>query len=458
MTDITTNLTFFANKLENNMYKLVFIVGLFAIGLLSYSCNDQNINGLEMGEDYIKDESGIVLIDTLSLEISTIIIDSVETSEPSSTMVGEYYHEYFGNIATESVFRVTLPDVIDFDEDDVFDSITICMNYSGYYLGDTTRLHSIVVNELETDLEELDQTIFYNTSRVKVKDEILGEMSYYPYPNKGETLEKRLNNIFGEELFGLFVDDAEEVSSLSLFQDYLKGFVLRGRASVNQSIIGFAATDTSIYLKMYYHRIEGEKKELEAILGMENSSYSFNTVHTDRSETPLQSLRVQREAVVSRETGNTSLVQGGSAIMTKVRFPGLAEVFQLVEINQIIKAELILVPTRESEDINSLPSQLVVYESDKINRLVTPLTSDASETLTFQLYSAVDNFESKPYYSIDITDYIIANLLGGFFDPDNALLVGLPDNYMQETVYTVIFGGELNTDYTPKLKLYTYFY
>lgn len=441
------------------MYKLTFTIGFMAIGLLLASCSDQKLDGLEMGEEYIKDESRIVLIDTLSLEIGTVIVDSVETSEPSSTMVGEYYHEYFGYIATESVFRVALPDVIDFDEDDVFDSITICMNYNGYYLGDTTRLHNIVVNELETDFDQMDQTTFYNTSRVKVKEESLGELSYFPYPNKREELEKRLNHSFGEELFGLFINDAEEVSSLSFFQDYLKGLVLSGNNGVNQSIIGFAAADTSLYLKMYYHRVEGEKTELEAFFRMEYSNYRFNSVGTDRSETPLQALRVQKEDIVSRETENTSLVQGGSAIMTKVRFPGLADVFQLVEINQIIKAELILVPTRESEAINELPTQLMVYESDKINRLITPITSDdGSQALPFQLYPAMDNFESKPYYSIDITAYIIKNLLGGYFDPDNALLVGMPDTYMKETVYTVIFGGELNTDYTPKLKLYTYIY
>ncbi len=438
------------------MYRILLILAV-VIGVMLHSCSNQNLNELKMGEEYIDDESGIALIDTFSLELSTIIIDSIETSGISSIMVGEYNHELFGQVKSEPVFSVGLPDRNNFEEDDVLDSITICLDCSDYYLGDTSNVHIINVMELNTDLDEFDQSAFYNKSRVDTKDESLGQIKYNPRPQRGEYLETRLNDLFGQQLLELFINDADEIQNISSFQDYFRGIVLKGDAT-NESVLSYAVNDSSLCLKMYYHRDEGEKEELEAVFAMDQTSYWFNQIKRNNIGPLFTPLVEQEEDILSKNTDDVTIIQGSSGLMTKITFPGLADVFQLVKLNQIIKVELQLVPTKEAEDMNDLPSQLFAFTSNKINSLNASLVDVSNNPIPMQLYQANDNYESHAYYAIDITDYIIGNLVTGYFDPDNAIVIGMSSGQLNGTFSTVMLGGELNADYKPKLKIYTYFY
>ena len=145
--------------------------------------------------------------------------------------------------------------------------------------------------------------------------------------------------------------------------------------------------------------------------------------------------------------------------MTKIKFPGLADVFQLVLLDQIIKAELILVPTKKTQDINDLPASLWVYESNNKNFIGDILTTvDESALLTLNLKQNIFSYEEDYYYSIDITKYIITELLDGYFDPDYSFLIGLSNEDQKGSLTSLIIGGEEDADFVPKLKLYTYYY
>ncbi|WP_430932765.1 DUF4270 family protein [Saccharicrinis sp. 156] len=441
------------------MYKILLLLTI-TVGLVLYSCDDMSVDELKMGQEYINDESGIMLIDTFSLELSTVVIDSIQTSGRSSVLVGDYTDETFGEIISEPVFRLGIPSTSNFDDDDVFDSLTICMYYNNYYLGDTTDVFNMNVMELATNWDDLDQTTFYNITEVDVKEESLGQIEFLPHPYKGKEMEQRLNDAFGQKIFDLFIEDADEILTADDFQDYFYGLVLQGNPE-NGTALGFAYSDTSLCLKMYYHRTDLEKEELEATFSIDNASYMFNKVKADRSETRFAPLVQQKEHIRSTETNDETLVQGSSGLMTKIRFPGLNNVLQLVELDQIIKVELVLMPTDKAEDINDLPSELMLYESNRINSLVSYYTDNSGNTVNLVINDAVDNYESNPYYSADITDYIIENLLTGEFNSeysDQCILVGLPTDYERETFTTVLLGGEKNKDYEPKLNIYTYYY
>ena len=427
--------------------------------VLVYACDDQSVNELRMGEEYIKDESGIVLIDTFSLELSTVIIDSIQTSAISSVMTGKYYNEIFGEVSAEPVFRLEVPSVSKFDEDDVFDSITICLDYNEYYMDDTSSVQTINVMELDTDLEELDRTTFYAHNRVDVKDEALGQVIYSPRPTKKELLEARLDDAFGQRLFDLFINDADEVQSTSEFQDYFRGMVLKPGEN-DESIIGFSVNDTSLCLKMYYHRIEKEKEELEATFSMGSSTYMFNQIKCDRSNTKYAPLVDPEEGIRATQTDNVTMVQGSSGLMTKIKFPGLANVFQLVELDQIIKVELVLTPIDETEDVNDLPSSLIVYESNKVNKLNSIYSDSSGNAYYLTLNESDDNFESYPYYTLDLTEYVVENLISGYFDPNNAIIISLDSDSMQDSFTSLMFAGESHpmSEYKPKLNIYTYYY
>ncbi|WP_143525139.1 DUF4270 family protein [Labilibacter marinus] len=433
----------------------VIIILIIALALVNEACNDQSLDELKMGEEYIDDESGILLIDTFSLALSTVLIDSISTSASSSLVIGQYNNTVFGKIGVEPVYSLDVPFRYDFEEEDVFDSITISIDYNGYTLGDTTSLQTINVMELDTDLDDF-ESYLYNTTRVKTKEEALGQISFYPKPTRRELLEMRLNDDFGQRIFDLFINEEDEIANATAFNEYFKGIVLQNELS--HSLLGLGLNDSSLCVNMYYHRVDGEKQELKAEFEMRREYEYFSQVKYDRSQTLFAPLVIQEEDISSLQTNDITLLQGMSGLLTKVRFPGLAKVFQLVKLDQIIKVELILVPTQEAEDINSLPLQLLAYESNKVNKINDLVDDGSGNAIPLLLYPASDNFESHPYYSMDITSYIISNLVTGYFEPDNAILVGLPSEYLQNTAATVMFGGEQNTTYQPKLKIYTYYY
>lgn len=427
------------------------------LAIICISCDDQNVDSLKMGEDYVDGESGIILIDTLSVELSTVLIDSISTSNSKIALVGRYEDLDFGEIKSEAIFRVNLPSSSFFDDDDIFDSITICLSHNSYYIGDTSASFSLKVKELNTDLEEIDQSAFYNTTHVSSKAESLGEFEYYPRPNKSEELEFRLRDDFGSELFDLFMNDENEIKNNTLFLDYFKGIVLAG-GDENKSIFGYTAIDTSLCMKMYYHRIESDIVELEAVFKLESSNYQFNSIETERGSTKLNSLKVQDENISSTLTDDKCYIQGGTGLMTKVKFPGLSNIFQMVLLDQIVKVELVFEPTTTSWDIHEvLPSSLLVYETNKVNTVNNLLVSNNS-TLPMTLLSNLYDYENNGYYSIDITNYIVTELLDGYFDPEFSFLIGLTSDKQSSSFTSLILGGENNDNYTPKLKIYTYYY
>lgn len=428
------------------------------IAQLCFACGDDDVSMLQLGEDFVDSESGIVLIDTLSIKLSNVHIDSIQTSNTGVALVGAYNSDETGKIQADAIFRLGLCSEIITDED-VLDSITICVKHNQYYRGDTSQILSFKIHELETDLDDLDESIFYNTTTFSVADEVIGEVSYYPSPNSGDEYEFKLSNAFSTRLFNLFLEDADEIGDATSFVEYLKGIVFK--SDENDAIVGFLANEEDLKLKMYYHRVEHEKLEFTATFPIEVSNNQFNHIQSDRSTSLLKDLNTQREDIGSLQTNNTVFLEGGTGVMTKVMFPGLAHVFQLVLLNQIIKAELILEPTKQSIEANdyNLPLSLSAYTTNSTNAATGFLVgSDGITELSFSLVKTPHDYEESYYYSIDITQYIINELLNGYFDPDFALLVSLNGSDQASTVKNLAIGGDENTDFTPKFKLYTYYY
>lgn len=431
----------------------------FIIAQLCFACGDDDVSMLQLGEDFIDSESGIVLIDTLTINLSNVHVDSIQTSNTGVALVGSLDSEETGEIQSDAIFRLGLCSEI-IDDEDVIDSITICLKHNQYYRGDTSQILSFKIHELETDLEDLDESVFYNTTKTTVKDEVIGEVSYRPSPNSGDEYEFKLNDAFSTRLFDLFLEDADEIGDATSFVEYLKGIVLKSDEN-NSAVVGFLANEEAINLKMYYHRVEHEKLEFTATFPIEVSNNQFNYISADRNSSLLSDLETQREDVSSEQTNNTTFIEGGTGVMTKVMFPGLANVFQLVLLDQIIKAELILEPTKQSIESNDydLPLTLSAYTTNNTNSATgVLLASDGVTELSFLLNKTDHDYEETYYYSIDVTQYIISELLDGYFNPDFALLVGLGPTELATTVKNLVIGGEENADFTPKFRLYTYYY
>ncbi len=446
------------------MHKYLFIFSVLIVAMC-FSCGDQSLDEIStpMGEEYIDGEAGIMMIDTFSVKLSTVIMDSVRTSQSGEALVGSFNHPDFGQIHSDAVFRISSPGRTNLDEDDVFDGIQFCIKYSDYYLGDTTVTHSFTIEEVVSDLKMMKDNqktnnFFYNTTRVST-GRVLGEYTAIPEVTNSDTIKIPLDEEFGKELFEMLRNNEDDITLSSKFYDYFKGIMLKGNREVNQSIIGFNVSN-SCCIKLLYHTTLDQRIDKEIIFDVEGSSnYQYNSIETDRTGSLLNELVDQEHNISSSETDDKCFLQGGTGLYAKIDFPGLKRAEQLPALNQIIKAEIVFVPLDYTEDLyNDFPGKLSVYNSDRRNKLGPAiLASNNSESYMYLFDNAVDEEEDE-YYKVDITNQFVVEFLDGIYDEDFSFLIGLSSTEMASTVTSVSFGGHNNADFQPKLRLYTYYY
>jgi len=178
--------------------------------IIVYACN-KNDAELTFGEKYINARSSLTLIDTFTVEFSTIRLDSIQTSNTNTILVGHYQDESFGEINCTGFIELTSPTDYGISSSEVYDSMALILNYTNYY-GDTTRQFSITVHQLIESIEpESDDDYFYNTSSVSYNLLELGSKQFYPKPfSKDSILTIKLDDIIGKYLFdGLKINDED---------------------------------------------------------------------------------------------------------------------------------------------------------------------------------------------------------------------------------------------------------
>ena len=120
---------------------------------LLYACSN-NESSFEIGEDLIKSKSEISMVDSFSIDLSTVLIDSIPTSGTSLALVGTYKNEYTGSLKASTYFNFDLgEDISDISNETVYDSITIVLTYEGYLMGDSTEKQSVEIYQLTEQLE-----------------------------------------------------------------------------------------------------------------------------------------------------------------------------------------------------------------------------------------------------------------------------------------------------------------
>lgn len=96
--------TMFTLCLRKKMYKyLLLCISLLFLG----SCEDES-NTYEVGSSWMDADSKIVMIDTLTMKMSTIMMDSVITSGKSVMMIGNIKDQTFGQVSSSSLLNLLL--------------------------------------------------------------------------------------------------------------------------------------------------------------------------------------------------------------------------------------------------------------------------------------------------------------------------------------------------------------
>ncbi len=428
--------------------KVILWPAFIAQVFILVSCS-KDVNEFTLGQEFVESQTAIIIIDTFGIELSTVIIDSIPTSGTEAALIGSYEDETFGKVTSHSYFQVGLPEYTFIDDNDIYDSITLLLRYSGYSYGDTLQPLRIIVHRLLEEIEPDESGYLYNTSSFSYYLNDIGAKTFIPRPGIDDSVEIKLSDNIGMDLFNKLMDDDEVLSTEDNFLSYFNGIAIVSDENINRAIIGFKAIEEDLLVRIYSHRIGETLTVLHNDFPLVYSDRQFNHIQHDFSNIVLDILERQKEAVASSTTGDKTYVQGGTALMTKIRFPSLQDIL-LFEQGIIIKAELVVTPVKSSYSVFSLPEDLILYETDKINRLGNVIyNSDGSVTTASFVLDELYNEETS--YTFDITEFINDELSDNYFDIDHGLLICLPSDRLLESFDRLILEA---ANPLPKLKLY----
>lgn len=443
---------------KKSMYKVII---LFAFAALLASCtSDFNNEKYVVGKDYLENMDGVILVDTLTVEVSTVNLDSLVTSSQKRILVGNYTDPVFGKLKSESYFELTSNNYklkssttsTDFTNL-VYDSIAVILRYDHYYYGDTLQHQTLSVHRLkEKVLYEDEATDFYNTSVLDYNPASLGTITYKPEPNRKDSIYIPISDAYGQELFQKL--KTQEVATEDDFINNFNGLMIKSVGETGSSVIGFSASGAkSSILRLYYSDTEEINEEsIYKDFYISNSARQFNSVSLDRNGTIIQNLQPGSSSQPSGLTGNQSFIQAGSGIVCRLDFPSLKRLYELSENGAIVDAQLLLRPVKNTySDVYPLKDSLSVYVADQYNR-ISDVLYDYNDAQIFALLNQeTDEFHENIGYSISI---------GGFLNKEltkksgsrSTLLFTFPS--ASKSVDRLVIGDQKNPDNKIKLKIY----
>ena len=447
--DMDPNCKYMYMKKTNSLLILIMCI-------LLYSCNSDG--NFDVGEDLVDTQSGILIVDTFQLRLSTVIVDSIPTSGVKQLLCGRYTTAITGSTELVPYFNFDVGDQLtSITDDDYLDSITIKLGYSGYYMGDTTQLQTFVLYRLTESLEFLENEstddYIFNNSSFPHEEVSLGRISFFPQVTK-DSIEFRLDDTLAQMLIDLVRNDAEELKSNESFNDYLMGFVLKS-SSDSKCILGFAGDTAGVKLNIYTHLIGPEDDEDKRyVIPLASEGTHFNQTISDRSGTAFADLTIQENELLARNTGNISLIAGSSGYVTRIDFPSLNDIF-LYNDRVMIKAQLVLIPSLEN-NMDFLPETLNFYESNKHNQVGDNLvtTSGSQQTSVSATLYQDKLYPENNYYLTDITEYLSNAFAGNYYETENGLLVTVPYSDLKSRADLLMLNSESVIKYKPQLKLY----
>jgi hypothetical protein len=403
----------------------------FAAGLIIQSCARNHEKSI-LGNEFAESQTRVALIDTFSVSLSTVILDTLNASGTGRMLVGNYRDGTFGKLSSSGYFQIGIPDNIDAvdPENDRYDSLRLAIRYNGYSIGDTTLIMKMNVYRLAESIVSEDGNID-RTASFRYDPDPVGSLTLMPGPNgASDTLFVKISDEIGLDWFAKIRDGSEFLTDNETFESVFHGLVLSADETSEGSIIGFMASSADVNAVLYTSRSASLTTETVAYeFPLQNTSKQFNRITHDFSSTPLQSLTGQKDALPDSETDGLAFCQGGIPLAVRVSLPSFPDILML-DRGVILKAQLTVAPLRNSYDDFDLPSTLTIAESDGNNRLGDAVATSA---LTVD-----DLYKEETVYVFTITDYIKNELSDSYLDPAGGFLITLPADAQASTLNRLV--------------------
>lgn|GEM_PF-638062 len=432
--------------------------------LLLFSCERES-NTYEVGSSWMSSQSKVVMIDTLTLKMSTVMMDSVVTSGKSAMLVGNIKDNTFGQVNSSSLFELTPESyTLTSSTNAVFDSIVMYLTNTDFYYGDTLKTFKMNVYPLEKRIR-LNNGYLYNKSNFSYSSNSIGSAEFYPRPQTDSSFVKiKLDHSYGQNIFNLL--KSKDANSQEYFLNFYKGLALVP-SSDNNAMLRFGISSSyqvqisnstkekvSNVVRMYYHTTsENGTEQVKYTLDINPSStYQYNKIQSDFTGSELANL-TPKNPIPSKDLGNKTYLMAGIGVYTKVEIPYLKTLKDAFENYKIISATLSLSPVAGYySDKFYNPSPLYYYWGDKSNQIISSFYD--SDGTTEVSVSLSDNSEFQSDFAYDFSMLTYVNTILSETSTSNYNVMIYPSNYTDVLSGKAIVGDQKNGTNPAKLKIY----
>ncbi|MDR1203105.1 MAG: DUF4270 domain-containing protein [Tannerellaceae bacterium] len=384
------------------MYKPCFVLYLVLLVAVT-SCYDENGT---YGERLVSSSFRNVQVDTSTVWVTSVLIDSLETSGKGIALAGEYIHPLWGKMLSSAFIPYQRPSYnTEADETVVLDSLVLLLSPNGYFVGDTTMPLTIGIHQLTEKISLNDNGYLYNKSSVMYEEEPLATYTFKPKPRNPDLLEIRLSDALGHDLLTKFHTGDQAVSN-DRFEDYFKGIVLIPEGESNQALIAFSVADTATAISLRYH-ITDELENNKELLFKAKTETQFNQIVHNRTGTLMENYPSRQLEIPSDSLGNRGVLMCGTGWYVRLEFPYLNNFREQGEYVEIEQAYLKIYPEPGSYSAyNTLPDSIYLYIADENNVITDAVKDYLGEEVQVGVLMKDDTFDENTYYYFDVTDFM----------------------------------------------------
>ncbi|MCJ8166995.1 DUF4270 domain-containing protein [Pontibacter sp. E15-1] len=433
------------------------------------SCEDPNELGLGLVDDNISGK----FTDTLTVNVSTVYLDSVVSSNSGALLAGQYTTPFSGTLQGSAFFQVGLSSSTwTVAEDATADSVKLIMPYTKYSYGDTTQAVSFSVQRLTGTITPRKlspyffneaplsyfyaDNVLYNASTTGVAADELAAFTVIPRPNtKADTIAVSLSGELGQEWLSLKKAGDARLTNATDFLTYFPGLKLTGTAG--NAMVGFSTANSKVRL-YYSETVNGTKTARRRDFAIVNPGLQYNRFESDFTGTPLEGIERGGAPVPAAQTDNFSVAQGGAGLMIKVEVPNLASLRGQLPADLINRAVLIVEPlANTTQHPYPVPNSLALYTTNSANIPLTPLPLHpklvpANNPLAVAYVAPTAQYPNGRY-DFNLTPHLVELLKSEKTGGLTLLLAPSIGGFTQE-VSRVVLGGPENQQKSIRLKIY----
>lgn len=321
------------------------LYSLFAVLAIFCACQDENS---QLGKSLVESSFYNVYADTCSVDISTILLDSIETRGDSICQLGHYRSSAWGEVSATYYAEYSTSDFTpNTDYTYTLDSLVLRMIPSGHFWGDTLTQQRISIYRLKKPIVLDNDEDLYNSTVLPTEDAPLFSFTFTPCPGRKKEVSVRLPDSWGQQLLNDLVAQDDYFDTQDKFKKKFPGLVFVPEND-GQCITGFMVNDSAMSINLHYQEVSNQRTGQVLTFNV-NTDYAYTGIRHDPTGTHLASLKSGIENLVhSNDMGCLAYMQGLTGYYNQLEFPYLNSLGSAGQIVSIESATLYLYPLARS--------------------------------------------------------------------------------------------------------------